>query len=142
LSASGSDIRIPEAELSFEFMRSSGPGGQNVNKVETAVRLLFDVGQSSSITDEVRARLMRLAGRKMGKDGILRIQARRFRTQEANRRDALERLSELIKRASTAPKVRRKTRPPRSVNERRLEYKRRASRIKEKRRRPDMEGTL
>ena len=142
MSASGSDIRIPEAELSFEFMRSSGPGGQNVNKVETAVRLLFDAGLSSSITDEVRARLMRLAGRKMGKDGILRIQARRFRTQEANRRDALERLSELIKRASTAPKVRRKTRPPRSVNERRLEYKRRASRIKEKRRRPDMEGTL
>lgn len=123
-------IHIPDEEISFEFMRSSGPGGQNVNKVESAVRLLFNVRESSSLSEEVRERIFRLAGRKLGADGILRIVARRFRTQEANRRDALRRLADLLKEASSPPRAIIRTRPPRSAAERRLEQKRRISRLK------------
>ncbi|HVO76792.1 MAG TPA: alternative ribosome rescue aminoacyl-tRNA hydrolase ArfB [Candidatus Bathyarchaeia archaeon] len=93
-------IAIDDSEIVFEFLRSSGPGGQNVNKVATAVRLRFDVRRSSSLPIEVRERLIRLAGKRVGEDGILAIVARRHRTQEANRRDAVERLVGLVRRAA------------------------------------------
>jgi ribosome-associated protein len=127
-------IAIEESELEFEFIRSSGPGGQNVNKVATAVRLRFDVRNSASLPAEVRERLIRLAGRRIGDDGCLMIHARRRRTQESNRREAVERLVELIARASERPTARRATRPTAASQTRRLEAKRRRSAIKEARR--------
>jgi len=116
-------IAIDDSEIVFEFLRSSGPGGQNVNKVATAVRLRFDVRRSSSLPIEVRERLIRLAGKRVGEDGILAIVARRHRTQEANRRDAVERLVGLVRRAAEKRRLRRKTRPTASSRERRLEAK-------------------
>ena len=123
-------ISISEAEIKEEFVHSSGPGGQNVNKVATAVQLRFDVGNSPSLSDEIRGRLIRLAGRRITADGILIIEAKRLRTQSGNRRDAMERLIDLIRRAARPPRVRRKTRPTRASKERRLEAKRRRSRAK------------
>ena len=123
-------IAIDEREIQQEFIRSSGPGGQNVNKVATAVQLRFDVRNSPSLPDDVRERLVRLAGRRFTEDGLLIIDARRFRTQERNRQDAIDRLVELIRKASEKPKPRRKTRPTLASKRRRLETKRRRGKTK------------
>ena len=127
-------IAIEDSEIQLEFSRASGPGGQNVNKVSTAVQLRFDVVHSPSLPADVRERLVRLAGKRMTKDGVLIINARRFRTQERNERDAIDRLVDLIRKASERPKRRRKTRPTRASRERRLDAKRRRSRNKQLRR--------
>jgi ribosome-associated protein len=116
-------MRIDPKELRFEFFRSSGPGGQNVNKVSTAVRLRFDVAQSPSLPDEVKERLIRLAGSRLTEHGILLIEARRFRTQERNRQDVLDRLASLIDEAWKRPAHRRATKPTRASRERRLKAK-------------------
>jgi ribosome-associated protein len=125
-----SNIVIAEDELSFDFIRASGPGGQNVNKVATAVQLRFDVLHSPSLPDDVRIRLVRLAGKRLTGDGVLVITARRHRTQQQNRVDALERLVEMIRLAAVPPKKRRKTRPTAASKTRRLEEKRRKSGVK------------
>ncbi|MGD1048561.1 MAG: alternative ribosome rescue aminoacyl-tRNA hydrolase ArfB [Candidatus Krumholzibacteriaceae bacterium] len=117
-------IAIDDSEITFEFIRSSGPGGQNVNKVATAVRLRFDARRSVSLPADVRERLIRLAGKRAGEDGVLMILARRRRTQEANRRDAVERLVALTARAAERPRSRRATRPTTASRERRLDAKR------------------
>jgi ribosome-associated protein len=127
-------IRIDEGDIQEEFIRASGPGGQNVNKVATAVQLRFDVSGSASLPDDVRTRLIRLAGRRITKEGVLIIRAHRFRTQEQNRRDALERLIGLIRNAAEKPRVRRKTKPSPASKERRLEAKQRRSMLKKQRR--------
>jgi ribosome-associated protein len=129
-------IAIDESELHFEFLRASGPGGQNVNKVSTAVRLRFDVMACLSVPEDLRARLMRLAGRRVGQDGVLSIEARRFRTQEANRRDAIERFVQLVKKAALRPRARRKTKPSVASQTRRLDAKRRRGQAKQVRRTP------
>ncbi len=127
---------IPEDELEEQFMRASGPGGQNVNKVSSAVELRFDVRRSPSLPPTVRARMMRLAGRRLTKDGVLVIRADRFRNQEQNRADARERLAELVAKAAIEPKPRVKTRPTKASKERRLDGKSRRSDVKRGRGRP------
>jgi ribosome-associated protein len=126
-------IAINENEVKLNFIRSSGPGGQNVNKVATGVQLRFDVKNSPSLSDEVRTRLIRLAGDKMTKKGILIIQARRFRKQERNRQDAMNRLIELIRKASEQPKAHIKPKPTRASKERILAAKRHRSKLKKRR---------
>ncbi len=128
------DIALDEDELQFDFVRAAGPGGQNVNRVATAVHLRFDVRRSPSLTETVRARLMRLAGSRINKEGVLIINARRFRTQTRNRKDAIDRLIDLIRRAAQREKPRKKTRPSNAARDRRLQEKRRRSRIKNLRR--------
>ena len=123
-------ISIDEEEIAESFIRSSGPGGQNVNKLATAVQLRFDVRHSSSLPDEVRARLERLAGKRLTRDGVLVITAQRHRTQDRNRDDALERLIALIRAAAVRPTPRRPTRPTLGSKIRRLEGKKRRSGIK------------
>jgi ribosome-associated protein len=131
----GKNIFVPEKELEFQFIRSSGPGGQNVNKVATAVQLRFDAAHSPSLPEDIRERLMALAGKRLNEAGVIVIDARRFRTQERNRRDAVDRLAELLRRATARPKPRRKTVPGRAAVERRLAEKRSRSDTKRSRRR-------
>jgi len=123
-------ISIDEREIEESFVRSSGPGGQNVNKLATAVQLRFDVRHSPSLPAEVRARLERLAGARLTQDGVLVIIAQRHRAQARNREDALERLLDLIRRAAVAPVKRRPTKPTRASRERRIESKKRRSGVK------------
>ena len=130
------NITIDESELDYNFVRASGPGGQHVNKAATAVQLRFDVSHSPSLPDDVRARLMRQAGNQINQDGVLIIDARQYRSQWRNRRDATERLVELVQRASKKPKRRRKTKPSRAAKERRLRNKRQRSETKRLRKPP------
>ncbi len=133
-------VSIDERELEERFVRASGPGGQNVNKVSTAVELRFDLFNSPSLPAGMRERAVRLAGRRLTEDGILIIQADRFRTQERNRADARERLVELLARAAVAPKRRIPTRPSRAAKERRADSKVKRGRVKHLRsRRPDLD---
>jgi len=128
------DIALSSQEVKFEFVRSSGPGGQNVNKVATAVQLRFDLQNSPSLPPEVKHRLRKLAGKKVSANGVLVIQASRFKSQDQNRQDAVERLRRLIMQAAVKPKRRIKTRPSRQAKLRRLEAKRHRSRLKRNRR--------
>ncbi len=120
-------ISINEQELQLNFIRAAGPGGQKVNKVETAVQLRFDAMHSPSLPDKVKARLPMAAGRRLTKEGIILITARRYRSQEKNRQDAIDRLIQIIRRAAQRPKTRRKSVPSRAAKARRLGEKRRLS---------------
>lgn len=127
-------ISIDETELEEQFVRSSGPGGQNVNKVSTAVELRFDVARSNALTPPIRQRLVRLAGNRLTKDGVLIIRAERFRTQEQNRADARARLIDMVKSAAVSPKFRVKTKPSKAAKERRIKAKVQRGTIKKLRR--------
>ena len=125
------DVAIPDEEFEWKFIRSSGPGGQNVNKVASAVQLRFLLPNNTSMPVAARNRLRRLAGQKLIDDGTILISARSERSQEQNRRDALERLAELIRAAMVEPKIRKKTRPTRASKERRIDAKKRRGTTKQ-----------
>ena len=127
-------IALDESEVQVDFVRASGPGGQNVNKGATAVQLRFDAANSPSLPDDVRRRLVRLAGSRATGDGVIVIDARRYRSQERNRQDAIERLVTLIQEAAREPRERRRTKPTAVEKQRRLETKRRQSEKKRLRR--------
>jgi ribosome-associated protein len=122
-------LKIDERELQIDFMRASGPGGQNVNKVASAVQLRFDV-RASSLPEDVKARLTQLAGKRVTDEGILLIEAKRFRTQEQNRADAIQRFVELVRKSLVKPKARKKTKPTQASKEVRLKEKKRRGAIK------------
>ena len=124
------DIAIDESEIEEKFVRSSGPGGQNVNKVATSVQLRFDVSRSPSLPDRIRQRLLQIAAGRISADGILIIEAHQFRTQEQNRQAARERLVALLRKAAQVPRVRRPSRPSLAAKAARTDEKRRRSRIK------------
>ena len=132
-------IAIDERELQEEFVLSSGPGGQRVNKVATAVKLRFDVVHSPSLPEDVRGRLIRLAGKRINEDGVIVIDARRFRSQDRNRQDARDRLADLIRKAAERPKSRRKTYPTATSKARRLAQKYRRGKIKQGRQTPSQD---
>ncbi|HEY3809119.1 MAG TPA: alternative ribosome rescue aminoacyl-tRNA hydrolase ArfB [Steroidobacteraceae bacterium] len=123
--------RVPDADLEFKFIRAAGPGGQNVNKVATAVQMRFDLAGTRALSAEVKARLRALAGHRLGADGAIQISARNHRTQEGNRREALARLADLIARASVVPKPRRATRPSKGSKQRRMDRKTQHKRLKQ-----------
>jgi ribosome-associated protein len=132
-------IAIDERELDESFVRSSGPGGQNVNKLATAVQLRFDLRGSPNVPPGMKARAEKLAGQRLTRDGVIVISADRFRTQEQNRDDARARLIELLQRAAVVPKVRRKTRPTLASKKRRIEGKKHRSETKNRRGKPDLD---
>lgn len=132
-------IRIPEEEIELRSILAAGPGGQNVNKVATAIQLRFDVRRSPSLPEDVRARLIELAGNRVTRDGVLVLTARTHRTREGNKREALDRLAHLIERAQYVPKKRVKTKPPPGAKRARLEEKKRTGKAKALRRRPAAE---
>ena len=131
------DMAIPEEEIEERFIHAGGPGGQNVNKVASAVQLRFDAAGSPTLQPEVRQRLLRIAGSRASSDGELVITARRFRTQEANRRDARQRLAAFVAQALAEPRPRHATRPTRTARERRLQEKARRAAVKRRRAEPD-----
>ena len=130
------DLIIDEKELEETFVRAAGPGGQNVNKVATAVQLRFDVQHSPSLPEAIRQRLKRLAANRLTMEGVLIIEAKRFRTQEQNRQDARDRLVALLRQAVHPPKPRRATQPTRAARQKRIEQKRQRSQVKRLRRSP------
>ena len=124
------NIVIPDDEINLEFVRASGPGGQNVNKVSTAVQLRFDATGSDSLAPEVKKRLLKIAGNRATDEGVILIEAKRFRSQEKNRKDAIDRLIEMVRKAAVKPTLRRKTRPTAASREKRLSQKKRRSEVK------------
>lgn len=132
-------ISIDEKDLQFEFIKSSGPGGQNVNKVSSAVRLRFNLEEADSLPEAVKKRLYRLAAKRISKDGILTISARRHRRQERNRQEAMDRLQELLIKAARKPRKHKKTSVPLKSREERLESKKHRSRVKSLRKPPPVQ---